>query len=116
MMSSTASESFTPLERIKSLFLPLQISPHIFLGSLNCGQVESYFKIVQDNRIYFRQYLPWVDSCLTQEGTLSLIVSMLDEEKAEIALRLTLLADDQTIGGLWLYSIDWEDCSCKLGY
>ena len=116
MVRLSTSLAFLSLERVKILFFPMEISENIFLGELSFEQTESYFQIVQDNRTYFRQWLSWVDTCSTVEGTVSLIEGMLEEERERIALRLTLLAGYQAIGGIWVYSIDWEVKSCKLGY
>tara|TARA_Y100001970_G_scaffold46609_1_gene58828 strand:+ start:19004 stop:19543 length:540 start_codon:yes stop_codon:yes gene_type:complete len=74
------------------------------------------FTLVDSNRIYLREWLPWLDGTKSIEDENSFIsMSLEDFEKREGAFYAIRL-DGSIIGTISLNWIDWENNGCGVGY
>ena len=100
----------------QSLVNMLLVDERIVLKRLETFHTNELFKVINRNRIYLREWLPWVDNIKSPEDSLYFIQvqSALHEESKEITFEIFI--DDQVTGCISTHAIDWQNNKTSLGY
>jgi len=78
--------------------------------------VELLFSLVDDNRKYLREWLPWLDTNLSVKDELDFIeISQKDRIQGSSGVWLIREKND-LVGTISINWIDWDNKSCGLGY
>ncbi len=93
-----------------------QIRPDVELRLLEERHAETVFTVVDQDRDYLREWLPWVDATLTVDDTLSFIRSSLEQFAANNGFAAGIWKQGQYIGGLGTQKIDWINRKVEIGY
>jgi ribosomal-protein-serine acetyltransferase len=94
--------------------LACQIDPHLALRPLKLTDADALFKLVDDNRDYLKEWLPWLDSNQTVADSRAFIRTT--QERANNELISAIYTDHQLVGIVGLNYIDWENRLAGIGY
>jgi ribosomal-protein-serine acetyltransferase len=76
----------------------------------------SIFKLVDADRAYLREWLPWVDATHAEDDTLSFIRSMREQYAANESITAGIWRQDRFIGVIGTHKINWLLRKVELGY
>jgi ribosomal-protein-serine acetyltransferase len=93
-----------------------QIRPDVDLRLLEERHAGAVFAVVDQNREYLREWLPWVDATVTEDDTLSFIRSSLEQFAANHGFAAGIWKQDHYIGGMGTQKIDWMHRKVEIGY
>lgn len=93
----------------------IQISPSITLKILKIGDASIIFEAINNNRIFLRKWLPFVDTTETVRDTQAFVKSIVDdiERRQEV---FTLWYKNEFAGLLGLKDIDYLNHKVEFGY
>ena len=74
------------------------------------------FALVDRDREYLREWLPWVDSTLRQEDSLSFIRASLEQFASNSGFAAGVWWNEQFVGVVGTHKIDWLNRKVELGY
>jgi ribosomal-protein-serine acetyltransferase len=77
---------------------------------------EELFMVVEANRSYLRQWLPWLDGSRSAEDTRAFIRTSLQALAAHNGFAGGLRYQGRLVGGLGLHKIDWANRATSIGY
>ena len=97
-----------------SLTLKIQNDLHLELLSLN--HADELFTLVNKNRTYLREYLPWLDSNQSIKDTKIFIEYFLKDYKRLGSLQLTIIFNNKLVGIVALTDINKTNFKAIIGY
>ena len=100
----------------ENLIFPIVIKEEYSIGALQPDYAEDFFDLIDSNRLYLREWLPWIDSLTTQLQALQFVQDSIQENKDLKSLRLGLFHHTKIIGSISLLFIDYDNQTCKIGY
>ena len=74
------------------------------------------FKLVDENRIYLRKTLPWLDEVNSLDEQISYISHCIADYELYKGIMYSVSSDGHIIGTIGLNSIDYENRACGVGY
>jgi ribosomal-protein-serine acetyltransferase len=74
------------------------------------------FSLVDHDRAYLREWLPWVDATLAEDDTLSFIRSMREQFAANESITAGIWQGQRFIGVIGTHKINWLHKKVELGY
>jgi ribosomal-protein-serine acetyltransferase len=77
---------------------------------------EELFTVIDANRAYLRQWLPWLDGSRSTEDTRVFIRVSLQELATHNGFAGALRYQGRLVGGLGLHKIDWPNRATSIGY
>lgn len=86
------------------------------LRQLADPDAEALFCLIEKNRSYLREWLPWVDATKTRADALRFIDSTARDRDAGDAFHLGIFFDGQLAGVIGHHRIDWASRAGALGY
>lgn len=93
-----------------------QIGDRTHLRPLAPKDAGELCALVEANRAYLREWLPWVDSSRTVTDSQNFIQSSGDRAQANNGFTLAILFDDQITGIIGPNYINWDNRSSGIGY
>jgi len=102
--------------RTGALGFTRQIGDRTYLRPLAIADAEALCALVEANRAYLREWLPWLDSSRTVADSQGFIQSSGDRAQANNGFTLAILFDDKIAGIVGLNYINWENRSSGIGY
>jgi len=93
-----------------------QIRPGIDLRLLEERHAGTVFALVDQDREYLSEWLPWVDATITMDDTLSFIRSSLEQFAENHGFAAGIWKQDHYIGGIGTQKIDWLHRKVEIGY
>lgn len=78
----------------------IQVRNNIELRFIRHDEAEDLFRLVDKNRAYLRQWLPWVDAQTGPEVSRAHVAERLDKAKAMEALDLGIYLNEKLIGSI----------------
>lgn len=93
-----------------------QIDSHLALRSLNPSDAATLFALVDTNRAYLRQWLPWLDASQTVDDLLGFIHSGTIRAKENNGFDSAICYDTQIVGIDSLNYIVWDNRLSNIGY
>jgi ribosomal-protein-serine acetyltransferase len=94
--------------------LTCQIDQHLALRPLELRDADALFRLVDDNRTYLKQWLPWLDNNQTAADSRTFIRT--SEDRANNELISAIYTDHKLIGIIGLNYIDWKNRLSGIGY
>ena len=73
-------------------------------------------ELVDQNRAYLRQWLPWIDNSRTIEDSRAFIRSSLQQFAQNEGFQTGIWYKGKLVGGIGYHSIDWIDRKVEIGY
>lgn len=92
------------------------LRPGLDLGLIEERHAPAVFALVDRDRDYLREWLPWVDATRTEDDTLSFVRSSLERFAANSGFAAGLWDQDQFAGVIGAHKIDWLNRRVEIGY
>jgi ribosomal-protein-serine acetyltransferase len=96
--------------------LLLQAEEEIILKTLEMDDAETLFHLVENNRPYLREWLPWVDSNVTIEESKAFIQSAQEQQEQNLGFQCGIWFRNQLSGVIGFHRIDWMNRNVEIGY
>ena len=96
--------------------LLLKVDQNLVLQTLKQTDFSEIFKLVDNNRLYLRKFLGWIDKNVTKNDTLSFIKIQEKKMKEKQALVFSIWHKEKIIGLIDLHAIDHVNHSANIGY
>lgn len=94
----------------------LVVNPKTVLRSPSTDDVCRLFALVDANRAYLRNWLPWLDGTRCEADTLAFVTRVVrEEEEGRVATRL-IEYDGALCGTIGFHAIDALNRKCEMGY
>jgi ribosomal-protein-serine acetyltransferase len=94
----------------------LIVNPKTILRSPSTDDAATLFALVDANRTYLRNWLPWLDGTRYESDTLAFIGRVVrDEEEGRVATRL-IEHEGALCGTIGFHAIDALNRKCEMGY
>jgi ribosomal-protein-serine acetyltransferase len=94
----------------------LTVNPETVLRPLSTNDAATLFALVDANRAYLRNWLPWLDGTRCEADTLAFITRVVrEEEEGRVATRL-IEHDGALCGVIGFHAIDALNRKCEIGY
>ena len=92
------------------------IDERLSLRTLRIKDAGELFAVVDANRAYLRQWLPWLDANTAPEHTKAFIQSTLDQYARNEGFVCAILYDGKITGTVGYHPINWASLSVEIGY
>ncbi len=79
-------------------------------------QAEALFSLVDENRVYLREWLPWLDNNTSADDTRNFIKTSLDRFAKNNGFLTGIVYRDQLAGAISYHGIDWPNQTASIGY
>ena len=89
---------------------------HLELRLTGPEHAEEMFEVVDANRGYLREWLPWLDHTNSPDDETRFIYGILNEHMEGKATNYAIRLDDRYIGGMSLNWIDHANRACGVGF
>src|SRR6187402_289437 len=86
------------------------------LRQLRYHDAEELFALVEANRSYLRQWLPWLDRTKSAEDSRAFIESVQRQSDNRQGFHAAILVDGKIAGLVGYHRIDWANRHTSLGY
>ncbi|KMJ55662.1 alanine acetyltransferase [Bacillus sp. LL01] len=93
-----------------------QIRNDLALKLVSIQDAEETFQLVEKNRAYLREWLPWVDSSKTAEDTKASFLSFLKNYGEQKSLTTAIMYQGKIAGIAGFNKIDWTNKIAYIGY
>jgi ribosomal-protein-serine acetyltransferase len=93
-----------------------QIQDDVFLQLLEERHAPEVFRLVDRERAYLREWLPWVDSTTAVEHTRDFIKTSLEQFAADEGLAAGIWCGDEFAGTVGTHKINWPNRKVEIGY
>ena len=97
------------LTRPSSLLI---VDNQLSLSIISLSNAREIFRVVDENRIYLRKTLPWLDEVNSLDEQISYISHCISDYELHKGIMYSVLSDGDIIGTIGLNSIDYENRSC----
>lgn len=77
---------------------------------------EELFALVDANRVYLREWLPWLDASATVDDTRSFIKISLEQFAGNKGFQTAIIYNEQVAGMIGYHQIDWANRVVEIGY
>lgn len=79
-------------------------------------QAEALFALVDENRVYLREWMPWLDGNTSPSDMKAFIKASLEQFASNNGFQLAILFQDQLVGVIGYHQVDWTNRSTSIGY
>jgi ribosomal-protein-serine acetyltransferase len=93
-----------------------QIRDHVYLQLLEERHAAEVFSLVDQERDYLREWLPWVDATETLDDTLSFIKSSLEQFASNHGFAAGIWSDGRFAGVIGTHKLDLLNRKGEVGY
>jgi ribosomal-protein-serine acetyltransferase len=94
----------------------LRIDDDTVLKILEPDDADALFALVDSNRLYLRQWLPWVDANKTLENSRQFIDSTVEQYKLNFGFQCGIWFRGVMAGIIGFHSVDWMNRNVEIGY
>jgi ribosomal-protein-serine acetyltransferase len=94
----------------------LALSEGIELRLVEERHAEAMFAVVDRNRAYLREWLPWVDATTGPASVVEFIRKTLHQFARNEGFAVGIWAAGQYFGGVGFHTINWVDRKVEIGY
>jgi len=92
------------------------VAPGIEIRHFEAGDAEELFALVERNRAYLREWLPWVDGSRSPEDVRAFIHRALVQTEEGGGPQAAILLEGAIAGSVGCHPIDWSNRNCSIGY
>src|SRR4051794_9009570 len=93
-----------------------KVAPGIEIRLFEPKEAEAVFAVVERNRTYLREWLPWVDVTQSAEDLRQFILKVREQFAAGRGPQCGIWIDGMIAGSLGCHPIDWPNRNCSVGY
>ncbi len=94
----------------------LRVDEDVVLKILEPDDADAVFELIEANRTFLREWLPWVDANGTLEETRLFIKSTLEQREHNFGFQCSILFRGEIAGIIGYHRIDWQNRSVEIGY
>jgi len=94
----------------------LKVDDEIILKLLEDEEAETLFLLVDKNRSYLREWLPWVDTNTTIEESRLFIKTAAEQHEQNLGFQCGIWFHNQLAGVIGFHRIDWMNRNVEIGY
>jgi ribosomal-protein-serine acetyltransferase len=94
----------------------LTVDDEIELCLLEERHADELFALIEKNRAYLREWLPWLDVTTSPADNLNFIKSSREQFASNNGFQTAILYQVQLVGMTGFHRIDWANQSTTLGY
>ena len=94
----------------------LCIDNDVVLKILEPEDADLLFVLIDSNRLYLRQWLPWVDTNITLENSKLFIQSTKEQKELNLGFQCGIWFHGALAGIIGFFRIDWMNRSVEIGY
>lgn len=96
--------------------MKIQIESDLFLSQLSPEDAPELFSLVDTNRKYLREWLPWLDSNTELTDTQSFIQFTLDSFQDNQNVTFGIRHHDELVGIVGQHQVNWSNHYTEIGY
>lgn len=93
-----------------------QINEDIYLKQLELEDSQSLFELVDKNRDYLREWLPWLDYNKEVKDSRDFIISCKEKYEGNKCFEMGIWYKNQLAGVVGIHEIDWQNEITSIGY
>lgn len=93
-----------------------KVDERIELQLLERKDAKPLYALIDRQRAYLREWLPWVDKATSVEGYFSIIDSWLQQFVANNGFQAGILYEKQLVGMIGFHMLDWVNRKTSIGY
>jgi ribosomal-protein-serine acetyltransferase len=93
-----------------------QVAPGLEIRSFTRSDAEGIYAVVERNREYLREWLPWVDRTHSAADIAHFIERVEAQEEARLGPQAAILIDNALAGSIGCHPIDWMNRGTSIGY
>src|ERR1035441_1030265 len=93
-----------------------RVAPGIEIRLFEINDAEPIFAVVERNRAYLREWLPWVDFTASPYDLRNFIVKVREQLSSGRGPQCGLWIDGAFAGSIGCHPIDWANRNCNIGY
>ncbi len=95
---------------------PCQLTRSLSVDFFNLEDAPVLYQLIDKNRAYLKEFLPWLDYCNSVENSREFINKIAIENEEKGALTLCIRKDEQIIGVICFHPFDVRTNSAGIGY
>jgi ribosomal-protein-serine acetyltransferase len=96
--------------------ITIRIDDDLVLRQLSEDDAVSLFAVIDRNRLFLRQWLPWLDTSQVPQDTLYFIRTTLDQFANNDGFAAGIHYKDSVVGTIGFHKVDWLNRSVEIGY
>ncbi len=93
-----------------------RIDENLELRLLEERHAAELFALIEQNRAYLREWMPWLDNNITIADTQEFIKARLERFAENNGLQVSIVYRNQLAGQIGFHSIDWLNKKTEIGY
>src|SRR4249919_157135 len=94
----------------------LEVAPGIEIRLFELKDAETVFAVVESNRAYLREWLPWVDITTSAENIRTFIARVREQFESGRGPQAGIWIEGAFAGSVGCHPIDWPNRHCSIGY
>ena len=96
--------------------MEIKVNDNITMRTLSVSDAKETFSVIDKNRTYLRQWLPWVDATTSDKVTENVILAWESEYQNGAEIVLGIFCDNRHVGNIGLHSLKKANNSGMIGY
>jgi ribosomal-protein-serine acetyltransferase len=96
--------------------IKIQVEDGLYLKSLELKDSEDLLPLVDANRAYLREWLPWLDMTRTIDEMIAFIDSAIRQQSAGLGFQAGIWHQNQIVGVIGYHHLEWANRSTCIGY
>ena len=94
----------------------IRVDDELELRAVEPADAAEIFDLTDQNRVYLRRWMPWVDGTRTAADTMAFIARSLEEIRLGQGYQLTVRLHGQVVGVMGLVYVDEANRRAEIGY
>jgi len=96
--------------------LPFKVDKEIELKIMEKGDAPALFDLIENNRSYLREWVPWVDTNVTIKDSEEFINSSQEQYNQNLGFQCGIWFRTRLVGVIGFLRIDWLNRNVEIGY
>jgi ribosomal-protein-serine acetyltransferase len=96
--------------------IKIQVDNGLYLKSLELKDSEELLPLVDVNREYLREWLPWLDMTRSIDEMIAFIDSAVRQQSAGLGFQAGIWFQNQLVGVIGYHHLEWANRSTCIGY
>jgi len=96
--------------------ITMQIDDDLLLRQLSESDAKPLSAVIDENRQYLREWLPWLDTSNSPEDTMAFIRTTLEQFSNSDGFASGIWYKNAVVGTIGFHKIDWLNRSVEIGY